>query len=97
MSAVMDPGAHTDTAAEPLIQASLLGEAVDSGPVAVFVADEQMRYVAVNEYAASLLGYSRAELLKLDMTLASSYHQIDVVVYTRYEVNCTGRIVFRHR
>jgi prepilin-type N-terminal cleavage/methylation domain-containing protein len=36
------------------------------------------------------------ELLKLDMTLTSSYHQIDVVVYTRYEVNCTGRVVFRH-
>jgi PAS domain S-box-containing protein len=67
MSAVM-AGAHTDTAAEPLIQASLLGEAVDSGPVAIFVVDEQMRYVAVNEYAASLLGYTRAELLKLRVT-----------------------------
>jgi PAS domain S-box-containing protein len=68
MSAVMASGAHTDTAAEPLIQASLLGEAVDSGPVAIFVADEQMRYVAVNDYAASLLGYSRAELLELRVT-----------------------------
>ncbi len=36
--------------------------------MAIFVADEQMRYVAVNEYAASLLGYSRAELLKLRVT-----------------------------
>ena len=64
----MSSRAHTETAAEPLIQASLLGEAVDSGPVAIFVADEQMRYVAVNEYAASLLGYSRAELFKLRVT-----------------------------
>ena len=36
------------------------------------------------------------ESLTLDMALASSYHQIDVVVYTRYQVDCTGRVVFRH-
>jgi PAS domain S-box-containing protein len=60
--------AHIPTAAEPLIQASLLGEAVDSGPVAIFVADEQMRYVAVNAFAAELLGYTRAELLDLRVT-----------------------------
>ena len=64
----MASGAHNLTAAEPLIQASLLGEAVDSGPVAIFVADEQMRYVAVNQYAASLLGYTRAEMLELLVT-----------------------------
>jgi PAS domain S-box-containing protein len=51
--------------AEPLIQASLLGEAIDGGPVAVFVADERMRYLAVNRYACELLGYERAELLAL--------------------------------
>ena len=61
----MSIDAHIPTAAEPLIQASLLGEAVDTGPVAIFVADEQMRYVAVNAYAAELLGYTRAELLEL--------------------------------
>ena len=64
----MGMDAHHPTAAEPLIQASLLGEAVDSGPVAIFVADEQMRYVAVNAYAAELLGYTRAELLALRVT-----------------------------
>src|SRR5262245_25501591 len=36
------------------------------------------------------------ESLHLDMALASHYHQIDVVVYTHYQVNCSGRIVFRH-
>jgi Prokaryotic N-terminal methylation motif len=36
------------------------------------------------------------ELLKLDMALASSYHQIDVAVYTHYQADCSGRIVFRH-
>jgi PAS domain S-box-containing protein len=54
--------------AEPLIQASLLGEALDRGPVGILVADEDMRYVAANEYAAELLGYTREELLALRVT-----------------------------
>jgi PAS domain S-box-containing protein len=54
--------------AEPLIQASLLGEAIDHGPVAVFVADDELRYIAVNEFACALLGYSREELLGLRVT-----------------------------
>ena len=48
----------------PLIQATLLGEAVENGPVAVFVADENRRYVAVNQAACALVGYSREELLE---------------------------------
>ena len=51
--------------AEPLIQTGLLGDAIDSAPVAVFVADDSMRYIAVNAYACRLLGYTREELLKL--------------------------------
>src|SRR5262245_44958391 len=35
------------------------------------------------------------ETLELDMNLASSYHQIDVVVYTRWQADCKGRVVFR--
>ncbi len=50
---------------EPLIQASLLGEAVEHGPAAVFVADEEGRYVAVNQAACALVGYTREELLSL--------------------------------
>ena len=50
---------------EPLIQTSLLGEAVENGPAAVFVADEEGRYVAVNQAACILLGYSREELLAM--------------------------------
>jgi PAS domain S-box-containing protein len=52
---------------EPLVQASLLGEAIDAGPVAVMVADEDGRYVAVNRFACELLGYTREELLGLGM------------------------------
>jgi len=36
------------------------------------------------------------ESLVLNMVLTSSYHQTDVVVYTRYQLDCTGRVVFRH-
>jgi PAS domain S-box-containing protein len=49
-------------------QTSVLGEALDPGPVAILVGDEHMRFAAVNEYAAQLLGYSRAELLELSVT-----------------------------
>lgn len=56
------------TAAEALIQTALLGEALDSGPALVFVADETMRYIAVNESACRALGYTRAELLQCQVT-----------------------------
>jgi len=52
---------------EPLIQTSLLGEAIEHAPVAVFVADEQGRFVAVNQAACVLLGYDRGELLQLSV------------------------------
>lgn len=56
------------TAAEVLIQTALLGEALDAGPALVFVADEDMNYIAVNESACRELGYTREELLKLRVT-----------------------------
>jgi PAS domain S-box-containing protein len=56
------------SAAEVLIQTALLGEALDTGPALVFVADEDMRYIAVNESACRELGYARDELLRLRVT-----------------------------
>ena len=53
--------------AEALVQTGLLGEAIDGAPAAVFVADEHGQYVAVNRYACELLGYTRAELLRLSV------------------------------
>jgi len=50
---------------EPLIQTSLLGEAIEHTPVAVFVADEHGMYVAVNPAACTMLGYERGELVGL--------------------------------
>ena len=48
-----------------LVQKSLVGEALEHGPVAVFVAGDDGRYLAVNAYACELLGYTRSELLDL--------------------------------
>jgi PAS domain S-box-containing protein len=58
---------------EPLIQASLLGEAIEHGPVAVFVADEVGKYVAVNQAACVMLGYTREELLGLRVADVAQY------------------------
>jgi PAS domain S-box-containing protein len=60
---------------EPLIQTSLLGEAVEHGPVVVLVADEHGRYVAVNQAACQLLGYTRAELLTMRLTDVARYDE----------------------
>jgi PAS domain S-box-containing protein len=54
--------------AEGLIQTALLGEAVDAGPALVFVADEEMKYLAVSRSACEELGYTREELLNLRVT-----------------------------
>ena len=53
--------------AAPLVQISLLGEAIDGAPVAVLVADDEGRYLAANRYACELLGYSREELLTMSV------------------------------
>ena len=55
-------------AAQPLVQAGLLGEAIDAGPALVFVADEDMRFLAVNYAVCDALGYDREELLGLRVT-----------------------------
>jgi PAS domain S-box-containing protein len=60
---------------EPLIQASLLGEAIENGPTAVFVADEHGKYVAVNQAACVMLGYSRQELLDLRVADVALYSE----------------------
>ena len=51
-----------------LLHQALIGEAVDHSPLLAFVADEDMRYVAVSKRACDVLGYTREELLKLKVT-----------------------------
>ena len=60
---------------EPLIQASLLGDAIEHAPVAVFVADEHGKYVAVNRAAYLMLGYTREELLALRVVDVARYSE----------------------
>src|SRR4051794_16248640 len=54
-------------AIEPLQQV-LLYDAIDRSPALVFVADDEMRYLAVNNTACEVLGYTRQELLSLRVT-----------------------------
>ena len=63
----------TEASARALVQMSLIGEALDRGPALVFVADENMHYAAVNEYACEVLGYRREELLELRVPDVASY------------------------
>lgn len=51
----------------PLVQASLLGEAVDGAELAILVSDEEGRCIAVNKQACAMLGYTRDELLALEL------------------------------
>ncbi len=61
---------------QSLIQISLLGEAVEHVPVGFFVFDEDGKYVAVNRFGCSLLGFEREELLSLRLgELAVEPHQ----------------------
>ena len=62
---------------EPLVQSVLLGEAVEHAPVAILVADDEMRYVAANATACQLVGYTREELLQLRVTDLAQYPEAE--------------------
>jgi PAS domain S-box-containing protein len=72
---------------EPLIQSILVGDALEHGPVAVLVADEEMQYVAVNTFACELFGYTREELLGMRITDIARYPEapaeFDLMVASR--------------
>jgi PAS domain S-box-containing protein len=76
------------------MQSILLGDAVEHGPVAIFVADDEMRYVAANTFACELLGYTREELLGMRVTDIARYPEApdefgDMVVSGRLEGSTT--------
>jgi len=56
-----------------LDRAGVLAAAIDDAPVCVFVADAEMRYVAVNAYACELLGYTEEELRTMRVSDIASY------------------------
>ena len=53
-----------ETDARALIHSALVGDAIEHGPVAVFVFDDEGRYLTVNRFACELLGYARDELIR---------------------------------
>lgn len=61
-------GSTVEALARSPIQQTLLLEALDNSQALIFLADENMRYAAVNETACNRLGYSREELLALRVT-----------------------------
>ena len=56
-------------------RAAVLAAAIDDAPVCVFVADADMRFVAVNGYACELLGYSEDELLEMRVPDIATYDE----------------------
>ncbi len=65
--------------------------------MAIFVADETGRYIAVNAYACDLLGYSRDELLDLHLTeVAVSPRALDDYDQMRRNRRHEGSTVLRH-
>ena len=67
MSDIQEPSQIKGLALKP-IQQFLLYDAIDVGPALVFVADDEMHFLAVNNKACSVLGYSREELLSMRIT-----------------------------
>lgn len=59
--------------AQDLIQTTLLGEAAENAPLGIFVADDEMSYVAVNRRGCELVGYERNELLALKVSDVSPF------------------------
>jgi PAS domain S-box-containing protein len=56
---------HLPPAEADALQETLLGEALEHGPVGAIVLDENGRYLAANRMACQLTGYDRGELLAL--------------------------------
>jgi PAS domain S-box-containing protein len=48
-----------------IVHQTLLGESIERSLMLAFAADEDMRYVAVNQRVCDVLGYTRDELLRL--------------------------------
>jgi PAS domain S-box-containing protein len=86
------------SSSEPLVQSVLLGEAVEHAPVAILVADEEMRYVAANATACQLLGYTREELLRLRVTDVAQYPEAEGEFEAMIAAGeLVGRTTVRHK
>jgi PAS domain S-box-containing protein len=80
------------------LQRTLLGEAVDLlDEAAVFVWNEERHYVAVNEYAAELVGLSRDELLGVPVGDLTEDHAAADIERTQAAPVLTGHSSFTRR
>ena len=82
---------ETPNRANPLVQATLLGEALEGARVAAFLFDDEGTCVAVNAYASELTGHTRAELLERLVDVGADF---DDVVARRRD---SGRIELRRK
>jgi PAS domain S-box-containing protein len=55
-----------ETGSLRILHQALLGEALMSGDSALFVTDDEGRYLAANDSALALLGYTREELASIN-------------------------------
>jgi PAS domain S-box-containing protein len=55
------------TATPDIVLASLLGDGAEHAEIGLFIYDDDGKYVAINRYAADLLGYDRSDLLTHDV------------------------------
>ena len=77
-----------------------LEQAVNKANEAVFVIDEQLRFVYVNDLACSSLGYTRAELLSLsppDINPDISHETAAAMLKDLFAGNSQGAFISRHR
>jgi PAS domain S-box-containing protein len=71
------------------VQETLLGEALEYGPVAALVLDESGSFLAANRMACELTGYAREELLQKG---SSDLAADPTVVPRRLEEMASGRL-----
>lgn len=67
---------ETPNRANPLVQATLLGEALEGAQVAAVLFDDDRNCVAVNAYACELTGHTRAELLERLVDVGPDFDEI---------------------
>ena len=71
------PNQHeTPNRANPLVQATLLGEALESARFAAILFDDDRNCVAANAYACELTGHTRAELLDRLVDVGPAFDEI---------------------
>ena len=64
---MQDETLTTRTATPDIVLATLLGDGAEHAEIGLFIYDDDGKYVAINRYAADLLGYDRSDLLTHDV------------------------------